>query len=253
MELHNFISKTLIQLLQLEHQQRLTTNKFCMKQEQATEAKPLTITGYIGKDPSFKTLEGDRSVLNFSIMPSGKNTENEWTKVVAWNENAIRIRDGILDEGIKKVQLIGNMKQPPPYESQGAMAESKPEFVVSEIKYLAKSIELSGVIGSVQEKGSDANKHTHLFILNNVSDTQVDKFNVMIFNDQKAKIPASVELEKGKPIAVFGEHRTERYLDQNTKSIKESVTIVARHIERTPTKLRELMNSHKEKDHSPVM
>jgi single-stranded DNA-binding protein len=213
------------------------------EQKQPEVKETLTVTGYIGKEPKFKELTNGRAVLAFSIMKSGKGVPSEWVNAVAWNDVARRINDAITKEDIKKLQVLGEMNDGKPYELQGKTVDGKQELVVSDIKYLAKSIEINGVIGTVQEKGSSTEKtHTKLFVLNNVSENQVDKFNVIIFADKKAAIPAGVELEKGKPIAVKGELRIERYLDQ-ANAIKESTTIVAKHVERTPTKLRELVNS----------
>jgi|GEM_PF-2033729 hypothetical protein len=198
-----------------------------------------TVSGYIGKKDQVRynyNEETKKSVISLRI---GK--DDEWTKIKAFDTNAEIIKNGIDNEGITKLTVTGKIKDAKPWVNGKGETVNEKELVVDKLNR-HKMAEINGVIAKVEEKTTANNKpYTHLFIKNNVNDKGIEKveqFNVTIFQENKKGIPSDVKMEVGQPIAIKGELTISRYLDKENKW-KESTSINAWNVDRTPTRLKE--------------
>ena len=92
------------------------------------------VIGNLGRDPEVRFTATGKCVANFSIATG----DNEWTRVVAWEEWA-----GLVQEQVKKgslVVVIGELKTRK-YTAQNGDQKSVTEVVAKEIRALGKKPE----------------------------------------------------------------------------------------------------------------
>ncbi|MFZ1806414.1 MAG: hypothetical protein WAU36_04285 [Cyclobacteriaceae bacterium] len=207
----------------------------------ASESKT-TISGFVGSSFNYNyNEETKKSVISLTIKPK----DGDWVYIKAFNQNADLIKNAIENEDVKKLTITGKMKDAKPYTNKKGDLVEYQELVADTINR-HKTVEVNGVIAKVDEKTTSNDKpYTHLFIKNNVAVGGVEKveqFNITIFQENKKGIPKDVELKVGQPIAIKGEATINRYLDKDNK-VKESTNINAWNLDRTPTRLKEQIDS----------
>lgn len=207
-----------------------------------TTMEKTTVSGFVGKNFNYNyNDETKKSVISLTIKPK----DGDWVQIKAFNQNADLIKNAIENEDVKKLTITGKMKDGKPYTNKKGDLVEYQELVADTVNR-HKTVEVNGVIAKVDEKKTSNDKpYTHLFIKNNVAAGGVEKveqFNITIFQENKKGIPKDVELKVGQPIAIKGEATINRYLDKDNK-VKESTNINAWNVDRTPTRLKEQIDS----------